>query len=76
MFQSLRRNHACQVESVRASKSAHARGAEGGDRPSHIMDVDEDQNLGIYSNRGLSSVLVINKHLSHQRGGEGEERET
>jgi len=51
-------------------------GQRGGDRPSHIMDVDEDQNLGIYSNRGLSSVLVINKHLSHQRGGEGEERET
>ena len=32
VFQSLRRSHASQVESISASKSAHARGAEGGVR--------------------------------------------
>ena len=32
VFQSLRRSHGSQVESISASKSAHARGAGGGER--------------------------------------------
>ena len=34
-------------------------------RQSHIRDAAKDPNLGTYSDWGLSSVLVINKHLSH-----------
>jgi len=63
VLQSLRRSHASQVDSVRASKSAHARGAggEGGRR-------ERSMRLEIGTERGMHAELFFYIHLHASMG--------